>query len=192
MLDNKKEWLNKSRVDYFANFMMLWLAFNSWYKSHYSELHKRDRAFIDKIKTDFTGRNQLYTKFTELLAEDKIKENLKFKSDLESLYYVLNRAGIMYPKGHYRHSITFETALTDYSRRRNINGYVNLVKKKSQKNKIKLDEIFIVDDKEQFFACLIEIIYQIRCYLFHGDLEPTPENYDVIKSSFFVLEALIA
>ena len=74
MLDNKKEWLNKSRVDYFANFMMLWLAFNSWYKSHYSELKKNDRTFINKIKTDFSGRNQPYETFCSLISENKTKQ----------------------------------------------------------------------------------------------------------------------
>lgn len=151
MLDNKKEWLNKSRVDYFANFMMLWLAFNSWYKSHYSELKKNDRIFINKIKTDFSGRNQPYETFCTLISEDKTKENLKFKSDLESLYYAFNRADIMYPNGYFKNPIKFETALLDYANRKEFSGYVNLVKKKGQKDKIKLEEIFIDNNKEQVF-----------------------------------------
>ncbi len=80
MSDFKKEWLGKAHIGHFSQFMTLWLGFNSWYRSHYSEIDRRDRAFIDKLKTDFTGRNQIYSRFYNLIAEDPIKENLKFKS----------------------------------------------------------------------------------------------------------------
>lgn len=90
MPDFKKDWLARAKVDYFAQFMGLWLGFNSWYRSHYSELDKSDRQFIEKLKSDFSGRNQVFARFSDLVAEESIKENLKFKSDLEGLHYSLN------------------------------------------------------------------------------------------------------
>jgi len=191
MPDFKKEWLSKAHIDHFAQFMTLWLGFNSWYRSHYSEIDKRDRAFIDKLKTDFTGRNQIYSRFCNLIAEDSIKENLKFKSDLESLYYSLNRAGIKYPQDHYNFNISFETALYNYSLRKATAGYSNLIKLRRQPDKIKLDEVYIISDKQRFCPCLIEILYQIRCHLFHGDLEPSEENHEVVKYCYFILFALL-
>ena len=108
MADFKKEWIQKAEVDYFSQFMTLWMGFNSWYRSHYSEIDKNDRAFISKLKTDFSGRNQLFASFSALISEDKTKENLRFKSDLESLYYSLNRASLTYPRGYYNNQIAFE------------------------------------------------------------------------------------
>ncbi|OGL44379.1 MAG: hypothetical protein A2W05_10225 [Candidatus Schekmanbacteria bacterium RBG_16_38_10] len=187
MPDFKKEWLEKANMDYFSQFMTLWLGFNSWYRSHYSEVDKRDRAFIDKLKADFSGRNQLYTRYCNLIAGGQIKENLKFKSDLESLYYSLNRGTIKYPTGYYDYKITFGTALYDYSQRKSATGYINLIKRPRQPDKIKLDEIYIINNNQKFCACLFEIIYQIRCYLFHGDLAPNEENHEVIKYCYFIL-----
>lgn len=37
--DYKKEWIEKSAIDYFSPFISLWLACNSWYMSHYSDLN---------------------------------------------------------------------------------------------------------------------------------------------------------
>lgn len=36
-VDFKKEWMEKSAIDYFSPFISLWLACNSWYMSHYSD-----------------------------------------------------------------------------------------------------------------------------------------------------------
>jgi len=193
MPDFKKEWLAKAEVDYYSQFMSLWLSFNSWYRSHYSELSdKNDRQFIEKIKSDFTLRNPLYTNFNNLIAKEKIKENIRFKSDLESLYYSLNRASIKYPKGHCSNTlISFDSALYEYNKRKFIGSYEDLMKKPHQKQKVKLNEIFITSNLELFFACLIEILYQVRCLLFHGNLEPTKENHEVIKYCYSVLLALL-
>ena len=190
MPDFKKEWLSKAEVDYFSQFMALWMGFNSWYRSHYSELDKNDRAFIEKLKSDFAGRNQLYSKFNTLIAEDRIKENLRFKSDLESLHYSLNRTNLSYPKGYCNTGISFESALYDYAQRKNHISYINLIKRSRQPEKIKLDEVYIASDAEKVFPCLMEILYQIRCLLFHGNLKPTKENHEVIKYCYFVLLAL--
>ncbi|MCK4333398.1 hypothetical protein KAX06_01280 [candidate division WOR-3 bacterium] len=167
--------------------MALWLGFNSWYRSQYSDLGKNDRSLIDKMKSDFTGRNHIYTRFCDLMAIASIKENLRFKSNLESLHYTLNRASTKYPDGYYNYPITFEYALFAYKNRKVTTGYKNLIRTKGQHDKIKLDEIYITDDNEKIFPCLLEIIYQIRCYLFHGDIEPSSENHEVVKYCYFIL-----
>jgi len=58
--DYKKEWIEKSAIDYFSPFISLWLACNSWYMSHYSDLNGNhagdstasDRDFINKLKEE--------------------------------------------------------------------------------------------------------------------------------------------
>jgi hypothetical protein len=191
MPDFKKEWIEKSDIDYFSEFMTLWLGFNSWYRSHYSELPQKDRILIEKLKSDFSGRNQPYVKYSDLIKEGQIKENLKFKSDLESLHYSLLEAEISYPRGYYIGVITYTSALSDYVHRKDANSYLNLIKRPRQPDKIKLGKICIISESRIFFPCLIEIIYQIRCLLFHGHLEPSKENHEVVKYCYFILLSLI-
>jgi hypothetical protein len=46
-------------------------------------------------------------------------------------------------------------------------------------------------DNERVFAGLIELIYQVRCALVHGDLAPTPENHEAVKYCYLVLFELM-
>jgi len=56
--DYKKEWIEKSAINYFSLFILLSLTCNSWYMSHYSDLNDNhagnntalDRDFINKLK----------------------------------------------------------------------------------------------------------------------------------------------
>lgn len=191
MSNFKKEWMKKADIDFFSQFMALWLAFNSWYRSHYSELQKNDRAFIEKLKADFSDRNHPYKKYCNLIAEEQIKENLAFKSDLESLHFSLNRANIKYPDGYYNYAICLENALQNYSQRKDSGAYVCLTKRLRQPDKIKIGTISVVSDCKIFFPCLLEVIYQVRCYLFHGDLSPNQENHEVVKYCYFILSSLM-
>lgn len=193
MPEYKKEWMQKANIDYFSPFVSLWLGFNSWFRSHYCEIEpKIDRNYINQLKTDNTARNQTLTNFKNLMAEDKTKENIRFKSDLESLIYSLNRVDLKNPDpSKYKYAIKFETALIDYERKNEVSAYVNLKKEKGDRGKIQLDSLYVTDDLNILFAGLIEILYQIRCLLIHGNLEPEEENHEVIKYCYFVLLALM-
>ena len=148
--------------------------------------------YINQLKTDNTARNQTLTNFKNLMAEDKTKENIRFKSDLESLIYSLNRVDLKNPDpSKYKCAIKFETALIDYERKNEVSAYVNLKKEKGDRGKIQLDSLYVTDDLNILFAGLIEILYQIRCLLIHGNLEPEEENHEVIKYCYFVLLALM-
>jgi len=39
---------------------------------------------------------------------------------------------------------------------------------------------------------LLEIIYQVRCQLVHGQIEPKDENHEVVKQCYFLLHALMS
>lgn len=193
MPEYKKEWMQKANIDYFSPFVSLWLGFNSWFRSHYCEIEpKNDRNFINTLKTDTSARNKILKNFKSLMSEDKIKENIRFKSDLESLIYSLNRVDLRNPdQSKYKQVIKFETALIDYARKDDNSAYINLLKEKGDRNKIQLDEKYVLDDLNILCAGLIEILYQIRCLLIHGNLEPEEENHEVIKYCYFILYALM-
>ena len=46
-----KDWIRSIDIDidYYSAFIKAWIAFNSWYRSEYSE--RTDRAIVDKIKS---------------------------------------------------------------------------------------------------------------------------------------------
>jgi len=198
----KPEWIEKARIDYFPHFMTLWISVNSWYKSIYE--HNQDRQCINAIKNDFTIRNNLFSQFTKLMSVDTNKDSLKFKSDLEGLFYALNSANISYAdKGKDGQEIimSFNRLLIDFSKRRDVSKYVNIMTMPSRsltseetppQSIIKLDSKYIIDDNEIVFAGLIEVIYQMRCHLFHGNLDAESDyHHDVVKYCYEILFALM-
>ncbi len=197
MPDYKKEWMAKSEIDYFAPFISLWLACNSWYRSHYSELNNVDRILIDKVKADFTGRNHLYIAFKK-----KIEDNDRnFKTNVELLQSALLKANIKSEKLEY--PCNFNYLLIDYSNRSNkASGYTNIIKNPKINTNgevsiadsslvIKLDQIYISSDMRIVFPGIFELIYTIRNQLIHGLLNPNKEEHEVVKYCYMILNDIM-
>lgn len=55
----------KSKIDYHAPFVTLWLICNSWYNFHYGLAN--DREHINEIKRDTSSKNKVYIAFKNLL-----------------------------------------------------------------------------------------------------------------------------
>jgi hypothetical protein len=201
--DYKKEWVEKSSIDYFSPFISLWLACNSWYMSHYSDLNDNhtgnntasDRAFINKLKEDTSGRNHLYTIFSELI--EKIgKDGIAFRTDIELLHYALERANLQ-PDRIGRCSLC--SAVVEYKDKDNP---VNLIKtprikqdgsvySDDEADVIKLDQIYISSNLQHCFAGILEVVYQVRNMLVHGKLNPDKDEHDVVKYCYRILWELM-
>ncbi|NVO02824.1 MAG: hypothetical protein HXX09_09005 [Bacteroidetes bacterium] len=205
----KDAWLSKASIDYFAPFISLWLACNSWYRSHYSDLtapndpdrEGTDRAFINKIKSDFTRRNHLYKEFENCLLGSDEKKKINFKTNLELLHFSLNRADLKPDRTLQKCS--FEYMLTDYAQKDNATtGYINIiatprinkdnsVHKDDEDKVIRLDSKYIISDTKIIFAGLFEMIYQIRNMVIHGNVKPEKDEHDVIKYCYLILSDLM-
>ena len=194
-IDYKKEWMDKSSIDYFSPFISLWLACNSWYQSHYSEMNGSDRDFIEKIKTDTSGRNHIYTKYSELI--DKVgKDGISFRTDIELLHYALDRANL---KPDRIKSCSLRSAVVDYQDKDNP---INLIKNpkinrdgsvhaSEESDVTKLDQIYITSNKHHCFSGIYEIIYQVRNMLVHGKLNPEKDEHEVVKYCYRILWVLM-
>lgn len=206
MPDFREAWIQKAQIDYFAPFISLWLACNSWYRSHYSDLggnpdrEASDREFINKIKTDFTRRNHLFKEFERIIKGTHNRKTLGFKTNLEMLYFSLNRAELQSDKLKY--SCSFEKMLIDFSQKENQEAYINIIASPRINqngtvhaddidNVIKLDNKYIVNDPETVFAGLFELIYQIRNMLVHGNVKPEKDEHEVIKYCYMILSDLM-
>lgn len=203
MPDYKKEWMEKSSIDYFSPFISLWLACNSWYMSHYSDLNDNhvgdrtasDRDFINKLKEDMTGRNHLYSKFAYLI-DNTGKEGISFRTDIELLHYALDKANLQPDRIN---SCSLRSAVLDYSDKDNT---VNLIQNprinqdgsvhaNDAADVIKLDQIYIASNLQHCFAGIFEIIYQVRNMLVHGRLNPDKDEHDVVKYCYRILWVLM-
>ncbi|ADW18591.1 hypothetical protein Despr_2452 [Desulfobulbus propionicus DSM 2032] len=186
--DYYKEWRAKAEVDYFPQLVVLWLSTNSWYRSHYSEITtKRDRDFLNKLRDDHSTRNKLFTRFDRLLGSAGTKDHAELISVIEALSFALNSALLLWEENKGDSVITFENCLLAL----NPKMYGSLVVKKRAPGIRISDTLKLTDDKSSLFNGLLEIIYQIRCHLVHGQLEPNNENHEVVKHCYRLLHLLM-
>jgi hypothetical protein len=191
--DNTSKWKALSEIDYFSLFMKNWLAFNSWYKGQYQDL-KTDRLCINEVKNTSNLRNSTFTQFTRLI-ESSGREGYSFRDSMDGLATSLNRVTLINPEPkQYKGNISFENVLIDTK-------YYNLIINKSQTEQMKesgeenlfidLGSICVTSDMEVLYKGTIELIYQIRCLLFHGQLEPTEDNHQIIKYTYLVMSSIM-
>lgn len=194
--DYKKEWFEKSQLDYFSAFITLWLSCNSWYNFHYSLSNDRDN--INAIKNDTTSKNKMYDEFNKILSQNNTKEQKSFFSNIEQLYYSLNRSSIKPDKLLFQ--LSLDKVLIDFSNKDKPEAYESLIIKNAKTNKGKLKssvsgfdlgDIVLINDTQKIFAGCFEIIYQVRCQLVHGNLDPTEENMDTVKYCYLILFDLL-
>lgn len=197
--DFKKEWFTKARVDYFSPFLNLWLACNSWYNFHYTL--DSDRAHVDKLKSDFSPSNKLYRKFQKNFIQGDTKEVINFLSLIELLHYSLAQAEIQSSKFAAGKHLGLQHLLLEFSQKSNANAYQSVILENALKvdgqlkagiDGVILNRQLVIDaNAEKVFAGLVEIIYQVRCMLVHGELSPTHENHEVVKYCYLVLYELM-
>jgi len=187
--DFYKEWRAKAEVDYYPQLVTLWLSTNSWYRSHYSEIPgKRDRDFLNKLREDHSTRNKIFARFDRLLQAEGTKGRAELINHIEGLFFALNRALLLWDEEQSTSVITYENCLlTPYPK-----TYGSLkVNKKAKGIKIN-DALKLTDDKSSLFNGIFEIIYQVRCQLIHGQLEPSRESHEVVKQCYFLLYELMS
>lgn len=179
--DNISKWKEKSQIDYFTLFMPLWLSFNAWYKDKYHWVYTTDRDCINDLKDNTTGTNKIWNKFQSL-----IWSNDNFKNNLSNLSHALISANLTNDK--YSLIISFKNAKLDNT------TYENLIvtTKKRWYTYIELpNNVILIDNEEKLYKALLEIIYQVRCILFHGNLTPIEVNNRVIKYLYLILFDLV-
>ncbi len=92
-----QEWVRKIdiNIDYYSAFIKSWIAFNSWYRSEYTE--RTDRGIIEKLKTE----NNRFKGYIETMLDENnnsdeaiiFKKNLKVTSGIGQCRYCNSRKG---------------------------------------------------------------------------------------------------
>lgn len=186
--DFYKEWRAKAEVDYFPQLVVLWLSTNSWYRSHYSEITTRkDRDFLNKLRSDHSTRNKIYTRFDRALSAADTKDRAELINTIEALSFALNSAQLLWDEQNASSVITFANCLQTPSPK----TYGSLVVKKRASGITISKALKLTDNRSALFNGFLEIIYQVRCQLVHGQLEPNDENHEVVKQCYFLLHLLM-
>ncbi len=172
--ENIALWKKKSEIEYIALFVPLWLSLNAWMRDRYNE--DTDRKRLELFKH---GGHKIYDEFFTLLFDSDDARSKAFQGNLAELHKALKNANIPCNDKF----ISFACIPDD----RDGDQYINLLKDEGQQNKIELAEgIWLDNDKPKLFRGFVEILYRIRCALFHGDLKPTAENERVIKQLYLI------
>ena len=176
-------WKKKSEIDYFPLFISLWLSLNAWMKDHCCG--NDDRCRLDDLKKN---RYLLFDKFDELIYSQDAKSNT-FKGNLAELHQALDNAHVHYNKLP-SEIISFDSCPITWNGKSS--KLESVIKTKYQKGKIKIvDGVWVEDDPQRLFAAYMEIVYQIRCALFHGDIPPDNDHERVIKQLYLTLSMIM-
>ena len=190
------QWKEKAEIDYIPLFISLWLSFNAWMEEIYKELEEidkvqdqevRDGQVQDRYKLNLLKRNrhQLFAKFDELIHTQEI-DGVRFRGNFGELHRALVDARIPY-RDCVNEIISLGSCPITRER-----FFESVLKEKGQRDKIEIGEtLWIEDDTERVFAAYIEILYQIRCELLHGRLEPSPANERVMKQLYLTLSMIM-
>jgi hypothetical protein len=90
-------------------------------------------------------------------------------------------------------------ALSEANQKTLINGFDFLNPKrkeslivKSKKDSLKtIKQIYFIDDKELLSMAIIEILYSLRCILFHGEIQPNKDNLKIYEPAYNMQRLLL-
>lgn len=186
--DFYKDWRKYAEVDYFSQFILLWLSTNAWYRSHYAEItSRRDRDFLDKLRADHSPRNKLYARFERAISSPTMKENRELLAIVEALSFSLNRTTLFWDDDTRLQAMNFGNCLTATSPR----AFGPITVRKNAPGIAVSRDLKLTDSKDDLFNALLEIVYKTRCLLVHGDLEPSADNHEVVKHCYALLHLLM-
>ena len=184
--ESAKSWRKRSDIDYFPLFVPLWLAFDAWLRTNYNS--STDRKRLEKMKRDEIN-NFTFHRTRDLLLGNT-SESETFKDYFAQLNEALISQGISYEKDPANRKLGLSYGLVERGegKKRDEDVYEDLTRTRGQQNKIVLiKSVYITDEIPKVYRAYIEILYQVRCYFFHGELESNKGNERIIKYLYLTL-----
>ena len=188
-MDKAKEiylqWKEKAQIDYTPLFISHWLSFNAWMQDNFLGIETDDRPKLELLKQE---DHPLYDRFNELIFIQDIDGN-RFRGNFGELHRALVNARIPY-KNWPNQIISLDTCPITWQ---GISSTLeSVLKKEGQQDKIGIGKnLWVENNTKRLFAAYIEILYQIRCELFHGRLEPSRDHERVMKQLYLTLSMIM-
>ena len=166
-MEQYEKLFDKSEIEYITPFLKLWMSFNNWYKKNLEKVNT-DREAIDEYKKYGDIKNE----FIRLL-NGKSDEDVKFQNALASFVKLIQECSFdksQYPKNLFNRNPSEDTIKSQ-----------SLIPISTQ-NK----EFYYSDtDGERLYENTIELIYQVRCKLVHGDFDIDNQNFiNLVENSY--------
>ena len=186
-MDKAKEiylqWKEKAQIDYIPLFISHWLSFNAWMQETFKGAD--DRRNLELLKQQ---PHLLYDKFNDLILTQDIDGN-RFRGNFGELHRALVNARIRYKKWP-SEIISLDACPITWGG--DSSTLESVLKRENQRDKIEIGKnLWVGDNTKRLFAAYIEILYQIRCELFHGRLEPSPDHERVMKQLYLTLSMIM-
>jgi len=67
----------------------------------------------------------------------------------------------------------------------------SLIVKKKNLSLRTIKEVLFTENTDQLSQAIIEVLYNLRCILFHGEIQPNRDNLKIYKPAFYMLRLLI-
>ena len=177
-------WKQKAAIDYIPLFIPLWLSLDAWMRDRF--IQPTDRNRLELLKR---GTHTLSETFSGLIQSSSA-DGSTFKAHLANLHRALVNTNISYEIDRNKR-VSFDCVVIDWNNQPR--AFESLVKESTAQNRLEVDVgLWLENDPSRLFAAYMEIVYQVRCSMFHGDLAPTPENERVIQHIYLTLSILMA
>lgn len=180
-INSINSWYEVSKLEFFTPFMKIWLAFNSWYKQFLPSANS-DRDAINEVK--ITG--PIKTIFLSVILSDS-EEGRELRSSISNLIMEIRVQGLIDKNGN-----EFRFYNSDIEP-----GFEKLNKQTKTKKineglLIKLTEDNAVTaDLSVLFQELMDVIYQIRCDLIHGEFDCKDSRAQrLVKNSYIIMDII--
>ena len=178
------DWKNRAEIDYIPLFISLWLSLNAWMRDRYQE-GDQDRDGLNLLKR---VENPLSDRFAELIHA-KDSNGSRFRGSFGELHRALKNANIRYDKEKWKNAIiSFESCPIVWEKQE----LESILKDEGQREKFEIDDnLWVEKNTKRVFAAYMEVVYQIRCALFHGRLAPKAEIERVIRHIYITLSMIM-
>ena len=201
--ENFSFWKEKSEIDYIPLFVFLWFALNVWMRDHF-EKETSDRKRLDMLKR--SGGSLLGAFNRLILAQNANGE--RFRAEFGALHDALVGARIPYNGNRWpNRTIDFDSCIINWNNGQPKFESILVLEEidhdsasndnpaPDEMNKIELnDNLCVENDPERLFAAYMEMVYQIRCSLVHGDLDTNIEdiaNKRVVRQLYLTLSMVM-
>lgn len=192
------EWYEKAQLDYFTLFIKLWLCFNGWYRQQFQ--NETDREVVNNLKR---GDNRLFDHFEREWFSSTSNDWKYIKASIEGLINTTSLFPVPDKNGNEWNFDDLDLSINDEKREglfstskelvNNLNSNENSLEKlKNEELIIELSNSYFENEPGEIFARSMEIIYQVRCSLMHGDLNINDDNrHSLVKHCYNFLNTLM-
>jgi hypothetical protein len=125
---------------------------------------------------------------------NKIKVDILNNHSSNILAYLHNKVDIQHLKNNndFKNlSVTNQKIIIDGFELINPNLKESLIVNRKNQSITSIKEVFFINDTDLLAQGIIEILYNLRCILFHGEVNPSKDNLKIYEPAFYMLRLLI-